>query len=71
MIARLTPDTPLSAEEAQAIATVAALHHLRAASAGGPAAPEPVVGWSREALLAGVDRSPQRPTNWGDPTPWR
>lgn len=61
---------PLTAEEAEAIATAAALHHLRAASAGGPGEPERLSGWARQALLSGVDRGPHRITAWGDPNHW-
>lgn len=64
------PIAPLTAAEAEAIATAAALHHLRAASAGGPAAPQRPSNWVRHNLLAGVDRGPHHVTPWGDPQHW-
>lgn len=58
----------LTAAEAEAIATAAALHHLRASHAG--AAParsheDLFSNWARESLLTSMDKSTHRMTSWG------
>jgi hypothetical protein len=57
----------LTAAEAEAIATAAALHHLHAAQAGGVEGvhPDPISPWAREALLTSVDKNLHRMTAWG------
>ncbi|MFT4034209.1 MAG: hypothetical protein QM679_01380 [Patulibacter sp.] len=62
------PDAPhLTADEAQAVATAVALHHLRAsqASSGNAAQPDPFSNWAREALYTSVDKNLHRFTAWG------
>lgn len=63
-------DAPLTAAEAEAIATAAALHHLRAASAAGNSGPQPdpFGAWAREALYTSVDKNLHRMTAWGHRT---
>ncbi len=58
---------PLSAEEAEAIATTIALHHHRAAQAAANSGPVPdnFSPWAREALLTSVDKELHRVTAWG------
>lgn len=58
---------PLSAEEAEAIATAVALHHLRAAQAAATSGPseDRFSPWAREALLTSVDKELHRVTAWG------
>lgn len=65
--AQITSDTPLTAAEAEAIATAVALHHVRAASAGGAGGPhaDEIGNWAREALLTSVDKELHRMTAWG------
>lgn len=65
-VSALTP--PLTAEEAEAIATAAALHHLRASQAGassGGSHEDRFSNWARESLLSSMDKSPHRMTAWG------
>lgn len=65
---QIRTETPLTAAEAEAIATAAVLHHLRAASAaGGSRGPQPdeISPWAREALLTSVDKNLHRMTAWG------
>jgi hypothetical protein len=65
--ASATSHQPLSAEEAEAVATAVALHHLRASQAAANAGPGPdrFSNWARESLLANMDKSPHRMTAWG------
>jgi hypothetical protein len=59
---------PLSAEEAEAIATAVALHHLRASQAGTATArthEDLFSNWARESLLTNMDKSHHRMTSWG------
>ena len=60
-------DAPLTAAEAEAIATAVALHHLRASQAGGGEGPhaDPFSNWAREGLLTSVDKNLHRMTAWG------
>ncbi len=64
-------EAPLTAAEAEAIATAVALHHLRASQAGssvgGPHS-DPFGNWAREALYTSVDKSLHRLTAWGHRT---
>ena len=70
---QIQSSTPLTAAEAEAIATAVALHHHRAAQAaatsGGPQ-PDPFSNWAREALLQSVNGHSPRQTAWGLPS-WR
>lgn len=63
-------DAPLTAAEAEAIATAIALHHLRAASAGSVGGPveDPFGNWAREALYTSVDKNLHRMNAWGHRT---
>lgn len=65
--AQISSDAPLTAAEAEAVATAAVLHHLRAASAAGSSGPHPdeMGNWAREALLTSVDKNLHRMTAWG------
>ncbi|MDQ8045301.1 MAG: hypothetical protein AAGC46_09410 [Solirubrobacteraceae bacterium] len=60
---------PLSAEEAEAIATAVALHHLRASQAGAAGGSgnheDRFSNWARESLLTSMDKQPHRMTAWG------
>lgn len=58
---------PLTAAEAEAIATAIALHHLRASSAGGPSGPAPDAwtGWARAGMLSNLEREPHPTAVWG------
>ena len=58
---------PLSADEAEAIATAVALHHLRASQAASVSGPteDRFSPWAREALLTSVDKELHRVTAWG------
>lgn len=64
---QISSNVQLTAAEAEAVATAAVLHHLRAASAGGAAGPKPdeMSNWAREALLTSVDKNLHRMTAWG------
>jgi hypothetical protein len=66
-MSRLSDAPQLSAAEAEAIATAAALHHLHAAHAGGAGGPhtDPISSWAREGLLTSVDKNLHRMTAWG------
>lgn len=61
---------PLTAAEAEAIATAVALHHHRAAQAAANSGPgeDPISNWAREALLQSVNGHSPRMTAWGLPS---
>ncbi|MBO9532524.1 MAG: hypothetical protein J7513_06085 [Solirubrobacteraceae bacterium] len=63
-------DAPLTAAEAEAIATAIALHHHRASQAGGAGGPvaDQFGNWAREALYTSTDKSLHRLTAWGHRT---
>lgn len=63
----ISSEQPLSAAEAEAIATSVALHHLRASQAAANSGPVPdrFSPWAREALLTSVDKNLHRVTAWG------
>ncbi len=72
MSAQITTSEPLTAAEAEAIATAVALHHHRAAQAAATSGPreDPFSNWAREALLQSVNGHSPRQTAWGLPS-WR
>ncbi|MDO9352690.1 MAG: hypothetical protein Q7T55_03285 [Solirubrobacteraceae bacterium] len=66
----ISSDQPLTAAEAEAVATAVVLHHLRAAQGAGGSGPtvDRISPWAREALLTSVDKELHRVTAWGTRT---